>query len=340
MGSESATKGHLGLAVVTGGSGYVGANLVRALRATGRRVRVVDLRPPAGPADPGTTWVRADVRDRIAMRHALDGADMAYHLAAVISLTGGRRGRVQSVNVEGVRVVAEAAHEAGVRLVHCSSVHAFDLASRIGHPIDETCPAATDRRLPAYDRSKAGGEAALRDVIRRGLDAVVVNPTGIIGPRDDGPSRIGAGIVALWNGRLPAIVDGGFDWIDVRDVVTALLAAHERGRTGESYLVPGHRTSAYELLQIAARVGGVPAPRVLPMWCVRPWAPLATALGTIHDSSFLPTRDALHALITFPHVNGAKAERELGHTPRSLETTLRDLYASYDRPRLARTVDG
>jgi dihydroflavonol-4-reductase len=318
-----------GLVVVTGGSGYVGTNLVRTLRHTGHPVRVVDLRPPPDD-DPGVAWVRADVRDGEAMRAAVDGAERVYHLAAVISLVGGKRGRVASVNVNGVRAVGEAARGAGVRMVHCSSVHAFDLTRATGDPIDESHPRATDRRLPVYDRSKAAGEAALRELVADGLDAVVVNPTGILGPRDDGPSRIGAGIRALWRRRLPMIVDGGFDWVDVRDVVAAMLGAFDRGRTGESYLVPGHRLSAPDLIRLAAEVGGVSAPRALPLGLLRPIAPLATLAGRVHDGPLLPTRDALHALVTFPRINGAKAARELGHRPRPTAETLHDLYHSYN----------
>jgi nucleoside-diphosphate-sugar epimerase len=318
-----------GPTVVTGGSGYVGTNLVLALRAAGRPVRVVDLRRPAELTDPGVTWAQADVRDRSAMRRAVAGADVVYHLAAVISLVGGLRGRVESVNVGGVRSVAEAAREAGVRrLVHCSSVHAFDAGARAGEPLDEECPRALDPRLPAYDRSKAAGEAALREVVARGLDAVVVNPTGVLGPRDDGPSRIDAGLYALWRRRLPAAVAGGFDWVDVRDIVDGLLAAETRGRTGESYLLPGHRCSVRDLLALAAGIGGVPVPPSVPMWCLRPVAPLATAVGRRWPHPMLPTADTLHTLRTFPYVDGGKAARELGYRPRPLAETLRDLYES------------
>jgi nucleoside-diphosphate-sugar epimerase len=322
-----------GPTVVTGGSGYVGTNLVLALRAAGRPVRVVDLRQPA-VSDPDVTWIQADVRDRAAMRQAFAGADIGYHLAAVISLVGGLGGRVESVNVGGVRVVAEAARKAGVRrLVHCSSVHAFDAGAvagaRAGAPVTEDCPRADDPRLPAYDRSKAAGEAALRAVVARGLDAVVVNPTGILGPRDDGPSRIGAGLYALWRRRLPATVAGGFDWVDVRDVVHGLLAAETHGRTGESYLLPGHRCSVRDLLVLAAGVGGVPVPPAVPLWSLRPVAPLATAVGRRWPHPMLPTTDMLHTLRTFPYVDGTKAATELGYRPRPLAETVRDLYESF-----------
>jgi len=242
---------------VTGAAGHIGTNLVRELLAQGRDTRIIDLREPAALVALGADFVTADVRDPVPMAAALSGVDTVFHLAAVISVTGSRGGAVEDVNVNGVRTVAEAALRAGVRrLVHCSSVHAFDLEALRGRPVDEQAPRSLARRLPAYDRSKAAGEVQLRRVVEQGLDAVVVNPTGVIGPRDEQPSRMGHFFLALAAGRLPATVEGGFDWVDVRDVVTALLAAETRGRTGENYLVGGHYATTRELAEVAHAVTG------------------------------------------------------------------------------------
>ena len=158
--------------------------------------------------------------------------------------------------MDGCAVVAEAALNAGVRrMVHCSSVHAFDLKRSMGTVVDESSPRVASN-APAYDRSKAAGENEIRRFVSRGLDAVCINPTGIIGPRDNTPSRMGTVLRAVWRRRLPAIVDGGFDWVDVRDVVLALRSAANRGRTGESYLIPGHRLSIRALAELAGRCSG------------------------------------------------------------------------------------
>jgi len=317
--------------VVTGAAGHIGVNLVRELLAQGRQVRVVDLREPTAPVRQGARFVSADVRDPVAMSSALAGVDTVFHLAAVISVAGSMGGLVEDVNIHGVRTVAEAALRAAVRrLVHCSSVHAFDLFSMRGRSVDEGSPRSLDRRLPAYDRSKAAGEAQLQRVVAAGLDAVVVNPKGVIGPRDEQPSRMGRFFLALAAGRLPATVAGGFDWVDVRDVVAALLSAETEGRTGENYLVGGHYASTRELAVIAQGVTGVPAPRFgVPLWFAQMWSPAATLVSRTGEHPLLYSRDTLHALASAPRVDSSKAERELGYHARSTQSTVADLYASF-----------
>jgi dihydroflavonol-4-reductase len=317
--------------VVTGAAGHVGANLVRLLAARGVAVRGVDrVEVPPALAGLGIAWVRADVLDPASLGPALDGADVVYHLAARISVTGDRDGSVRRTNVDGVRNVAETALAAGVRrLVHCSSVHAFDL-ERCPDPLDEDGPRSRDRRLPAYDRSKAAGEAALREVVARGLDGVVVNPTGVIGPLDLAPSRMGRFFLALRDGRLPALLDGGFDWVDVRDVAATLVAAAERGRTGQSYLAPGRWMSLRELALLAHRATGCRVPRVVPMAVARAWSPVGTRLGRSTDDPLMYTGEALHAIRFGARVSGAKAAGELGHAARPTPDTVRDLYAWFE----------
>ncbi len=319
------------LTVVTGAAGHVGTNLCAALLADGHAVRAVDIRAPVTAVQRGAEWIRADVRDAGAMRLAFDGVDVGYHLAAVISIVGGLGGLVHAVNVEGVRTVAEAARSAGVaRLVHASSVHAFDLAACRRHTVDETSPRAIRIRLPAYDRSKAAGEVELRRVVAQGLDAVIVNPTGIIGPLDESPSRMGSVLLALWRRRLPALVEGGFDWVDVRDVVDAMMAAAGSGRAGESYLIPGHRLSVAALAGLAARCAPV-TDRVAPLWTAKAMAPLGGLLARWVGSNLLPTSEALHALATFPDISARKAESELGYRARPIDDTLSALYAHFVR---------
>jgi dihydroflavonol-4-reductase len=159
---------------------------------------------------------------------------------------------------------------------------------------------------------------------------VVVNPTGVLGPVDEAPSRMGAVLLALWRRRLPAVAQGGFDWVDVRDVASAMRSAAERGRMGENYLVPGHRRSAAELARLAADCSGIAVTRrTAPGWLVRASSPLATAVATRSRHPLLPTRDALRALWAFPTVDSTKAASELGHRVRPIEETIADLFAYF-----------
>lgn len=317
--------------VVTGGTGYVGTNLVAALRAQHHEVRVADSREPVTGLRLGATWICGDVRDGEYLRRVCDGADVVYHLASVISVVGGMRGLVASVNSGGARAVAEAALSAGVRrLVHCSSVHAYDLAAVAGQVIDESSPRATGRHLPAYDRSKAAGEAEVYRAVDRGLNAVVVNPTAIIGPVDEAPSRMGAVMLALWRRRLPAMVAGGFDWVDVRDVVAGMQAAAEAGRVGQNYILSGHRRSISELARLAGACSGIAVTRrMAPSWSASLFSPLGTIATRATGYPLLPTREGLHALRAFCCVDGTKAARELGYQPRPIEQTVADLYAFF-----------
>lgn len=301
--------------------------LARALLAEGRRVRAVDL--TRGPALDGLDieWMEADVLEPSSLEEVMADANIVYHLAAVISVTGDPTGRVWNTNVHGVRNTAEAALAAGVeRFVHCSSIHAYDIGGVAG-VVTEDSTRSDHRGLPVYDRSKAAGEQALRRVIDKGLNAVVCNPTAVVGPGDFTDSRMNTVLVALFEGRLPALVAGGFDWVDVRDVADSLIAAERKGRTGENYLLPGHHMSVEELGSVVEKVTGMPKPRVtVPMWFARVWSPLANIVSRRTGNPLWYTSESLNALRSNPLVSGEKARDELGHRPRQLEETIRDLY--------------
>src|SRR5690606_20653880 len=240
-------------AVITGASGFLGAHLARTLKDRGVEVRAADR--SRGPAldDVDVEFVEIDVLDPASLRAAFEGQDRVFHLAAIISIVGDPTGEVWRVNVHGPRNAATVAFECGGgRFVHCSSVHSFDL-ERCGPSLDESGLPTTHPDAPAYDRSKRAGEEAVRLVVQKGLDAVVVNPTGIIGPDDRGPSRMGETVLQFMTRKIPVGITGQFDFVDVRDVVEGLIAAGDRGRTGENYLLSGSRLSIRELGMLVER---------------------------------------------------------------------------------------
>ncbi len=317
------------MVLVTGGSGHIGTHLVPALLAQGRRVRALVHSSRGTLARHDIDLVEGDVRDPESLRRAMEGVGVVHHLAAKISIVGDPDGSVQAINVQGPANVAQAALQAGVRrFVHYSSCHAFDINAP-AERVDETC-ARPGPAHPAYDRSKAAGEERIRAAIERGLDAVIVNPCGVIGPDDPEPSRAGRMLLDLATGELPSLVEGGFNWVDVRDVVAGALAAEERGRTGENYLLSGHWASAAMLADLVHACGGQPPPWFnSPMWLARFGAPFVEVFSSLVGVEPLYTSEALHALRAMPELSWDKAHAELGYTPRSTEESVRDALASF-----------
>jgi len=312
---------------VTGAAGHLGGVVVRQLVAAGAAVRVLvheDRRAIAGlPVE----TLDGDLRDPDAVARLVAGCERVLHLAAVISLEPRHAALMQEINVDGVRTVVAACRAAGVRrMVHASSIHAFS-ALPADEPVDETRGPA-EPGAPAYDRSKAAGEVVIREAVAAGQDIVTVNPTAIIGPYDFRPSPMGEVLLDLYHRRLAGLVAGGFDWVDVRDVATSVLAAAERGAPGGRYLLPGAWRSLVDLATIVEAATGVKRPRMVsPMWLARAAAPFAVGWAKLARRRPLFTPVSLAALRGHKQVSGARAIAELGHAPRPLDATIRDAFA-------------
>ncbi|MEV6768971.1 NAD-dependent epimerase/dehydratase family protein [Nocardia sp. NPDC051030] len=314
---------------VTGAAGFLGTNLLRLLTDRGHEVTAIDRVRPTGASEPGVTWVSGDVLDPASMRSCLEGAEVVYHLVALITLAH-KNDLAWRVNTEGVRVVAEAAREVGVRrMVHTSSIHAFNQYS-CGGTINERAPRSIDPDLPVYDRSKWQGEVELRKVIDQGLDAVICNPTGVYGPIDHSDSRIN---VTLWDsarGRTPVMIGGGFDLVDVRDVAKGLVLAGERGKTGENYLLGGHFVNMLEITRLAAEINGKFKPAfAIPPKIIAALLPVLEPASRAFGSDRI-SKASMGALLSAPIVERTKATTELGYQPRPAAETVRDLIDFYN----------
>lgn len=314
------------LVVLTGASGHVGGNLTRSLLEQGRKVRVL-VRPGDTRAVDGlpVEQVTGDLLDHQSVVSAFTGASVVYHLAARIAITRDEDEEVFRTNVEGTRNVVNAALQCGVRrMVHFSSVHAY-YQHPMDQPIDETRPLADVEGELAYDRSKARGEKEVMQGVQRGLDAVIVNPGAVMGPIDYKPSPMGQVVLDLCKRKLPALIQGGYDWVDVRDVVNGAMAAEQRGRTGEKYLLTGHWRSMKELAALVEKASGVPAPRMItPMWLAQLAAPMAETWSKVTKTRPKFTSSSLRILRGNSRFVCNKARRELGYTTRPLEETIQD----------------
>ena len=320
--------------MITGASGRIGGVLTRALaeRYGPGQVRAICRERRGTAADLDIAWVNGDILDRESLVAAFAGAETVFHLAALVSIDAVGARDFHRTNVLGTRNVVEAALECGVRrLVHVSSIHAYDQ-----HPLNEVLdegrgPADGPHQAP-YDRSKAAGEVEVRRGIDRGLEAVILNPTGVIGPCDGGPSLMGQFFLDLHRGRIPALVAGGYDWVDVRDVVAATMAAETRARCGENYLVSGHWRTARELALLARQAAGVAVPRLqLPVFVARLWAPCQVVLDRSRGRRPLYTPAAVRIMADGNRrISSAKARAELGFHPRPVAETVNDTYRWFD----------
>jgi len=312
---------------VTGATGHVGHNLVRFLLDEGHQVRAFDLGGfESLPEHEDVEHWKGDIREEEGLVRCFEGVDLVFHLAAIISIDGDKGGLVQEVNVGGARTAARAALHAGVRrFVHFSSINAFDTRSVEGE-LDEDSPRSGGEELPAYDRTKYLGEQEVRKVIEEGLDAVIVHPTGVIGAADIGPSRAGKGLLDAARGRLPIIVEGGFDWVDVDDVIQGAWLAATKGETGRNYILSGHHSSMTDLVTLAARRSGASGPLVtMPRWLLRSFAGLPTLVGRLRGKEPLFTAESLDNLGTSVRFSNRRAREELGYVPTPTETTVHEL---------------
>ena len=310
---------------VTGANGHIGANLVRALVAKGIPTRCLVHVNHRAIDGLDVEKIHGDLRDVDSLSRAFEGVDVVYHLAATISLSMSDWKRLEEVNVNGTRNVIEACRRAGVRrLIHFSSIHALQ-QEPFGTPVDEKRHLVTLHSCPPYDRSKAASEMEVHRAIENGLDAVIIYPTAVFGPYDYAPSFLGEAFVAMAQRKLPALVTGGFDWVDARDVVAGALLAEAKAPTGARYLTSGHWVSMCDIAKMIAEITGARTDKVVcPLWLAHIGAPFIEGYSHINHKRPLYTSVSLRALKSNRNISHALATKDLGYQPRPFKESLTD----------------
>ncbi|MGE5413113.1 MAG: hopanoid-associated sugar epimerase [Syntrophomonadaceae bacterium] len=311
--------------LVTGGTGFVGSHVVRALLSRGRRVRCL-VRPESRRDQLAGLPVEiavGNLTDAASLAPALSGVHTLYHVAADYRLWARDPRELYSANAGGTENVLAAAAAAGVaRVVHTSSVAALGLMPD-GSAADETTPVERARIIGHYKKSKYDAERVAEKWAARGLPVVIVNPSTPIGEGDIKPTPTGQMIVDFLNRRLPAYVDTGLNLVDVRDVAEGHLAAAERGRVGERYILGNRNMTLREILETLARLTGLPAPRVrLPHWVPLAAAAVTTGVARVTGR---PPRVTLESVRMSTHrmfFDANKAVRDLGLPQTSVEDAL------------------
>ncbi len=311
-------------ALVTGATGFLGGHLVQLLLDRDYQVRVLyrsetSLAPLTG-LDVQT--FRGDVTDVASLDGALTGkVDVLFHVAASTASWRPKFAEQMRINVDGTRNVVQAALRAGVgRLVHTSSVAVYGLTNEV---INERSPHLGRDSWINYSRSKALGEEEVQIGIRAGLDAVICNPTHIFGPGDTHNwARL---IMLIDKQKLPGVPPGSGAFVDVREAAHALIAAAERGASGESYLLGGEETSFLDLVQRIGRQLGKPTPnKSMPAFAMRLYAQVLDGISRITQREPDLTPESVAFVCHHMHCDISKARRVLNLQVTQLDHLLAD----------------
>ncbi|MEP6994768.1 MAG: hopanoid-associated sugar epimerase [Acidobacteriota bacterium] len=301
--------------LVTGGTGFVGTHVVRALLAEGRQVRC--LVRPASRRDNldglPVEVVEGDLTDPASLTRAMAGVATLYHVAADYRLWARDPRELYRANVGGTENVLAAASEAGVsKVVYTSSVAALGLRND-GTASDETTPVDRAAIVGHYKKSKFDAQRVAEEWAAKGLPVVMVNPSTPVGERDIKPTPTGQMIVDFLNRRMPAYVDTGLNLIDVRDVARGHLLAADKGRIGQRYILGNRDLTLKEILDALSRLTGLPSPTVrLPHWIPLTVAAAGTALARLTGRAPRVSWDSVRMSTHRMFFDAGKAVRELG----------------------------
>lgn len=267
-------------ALVTGATGFIGANVVRELLSRGFLVRALARKTSnmANLQGLDVDIAYGDLCDETSLERALKGCDVLFHVAASYSFWTPRPDQVYETNVSGTENMLRAAAAQGVRrVVYTSTESTVDIPPGCTEGTEDLT-ASPGSLMGHYKKSKYAAERLALRMAGDGLPLVVVNPTTPVGPYDARPTPTGQMVVDFLNGKMPAYVNTGLNIVDVRDVATGHVLAFERGRTGERYILGNRNMSYSEIMAMLAQITGLGAPRVrIPIW-------LALTAGYVDES--------------------------------------------------------
>jgi dihydroflavonol-4-reductase len=304
--------------LVTGASGFLGSHVARLLTERGQRVRAL-VRPGNRSRQLdglAVEPVQGDLRDAASLTKAAEGVETVYHVAADYRLWARNPAEIYESNVDGTRNLLQAAHRAGVRrFVYTSTVATVAIPHGDSLP-DERTATSVGQMIGHYKRSKWLAEQEALGAAQAGMPVVIVNPTTPVGPGDAKPTPTGRTIVDFLNGRMPAYVETGLNWVPVEDAAAGHLLAAERGAVGERYILGGENLTLKQVLDMLAGVSDRPSPRVRLPHAVAlaagyADAAISRALGREPRIPLEGVRMARHSMF----VDAGKARRELGFAP-------------------------
>lgn len=321
-------------ALITGGAGFLGRKLARALLDEGHEVRLLVRKIPSGEPMPGepaelrsmpVTYQLGDLADEKSLEEACAGMDWVFHAAGVISYNPKKADLMYRTNVLGTRSVCRAALKTGVkRLIFTSSTAAIGVNEDPAARMNEESPFNARRLGLAYFDTKFDAEEEVRAAVKQGLDAVIVNPGSLLGPGDTRRYEKGyAGLIYKY--KPPVLFHGGINFVDVNDVVRGHLLAAKKGRKGERYLLGGENLSYGELIQRVNKLLGRPSPSFyVPRFFMGVLALGLRGLNAFGVDIHMTPELVKQVADWYLYVDSKKAEKELGYAPHSIDQAMLD----------------
>lgn len=331
------------LVLVTGATGMLGSNLVRALVAQGYRVRGLCRSPEKARrflADAQCEIIQGDMRDVAGFAHALAGCSTVFHTAAYFReyyRPGDHSQELDAINVQGTLALMRAADAAGVRcFVHTSSSGAVGMKPD-GSPGDEGTQAGEEQLQNGYFRSKVEGDRQIHAFTpQRGMRVIEVLPGFMFGPGDAAPTASGQLVLDFLAKKIPIIPEGGTNMVDARDVAAAMITCSQRAPHAARYIVGGESLTLEQVLRSLEQITGVRGPRLrLPFAMVLAFAWFEELRARLTNGPLLVSREGVKLMRSRHTVSSARAQRELGVSFRPFDETLRDVVQWYEQQGLA-----
>ncbi|MDB4249802.1 NAD-dependent epimerase/dehydratase family protein [Acidimicrobiia bacterium] len=317
----------MSVALITGGSGHVGANLVRELSNRGYKVRCIDFDGDHRAFEGyDVELIKGSVTDVESLDKAFTGVDVVFHTAAIISLERKNRDLIRSVNVEGTKNVCEMALKHKIsKLIHFSSVDAF-IREPLDAPLLEDRSLVVDQNTVPYDLSKADAQRIVLEYCERGLDASIIHPSGIFGPNDFKPSLFGQEFLNIAKGKRPFSINVGYDYVDVRDLCETAVNCIEKGVNKQNYIVGGNYMDFVYMAEVMTEVLGKKLMRgTLPFFTIYLSLPIYYLQSLFSNAPRAITLDSIHTIkVQNKNIPSQLAKDQLGHSPRGVEETITD----------------
>ncbi len=315
---------------VTGASGHIGNCLVHKLINKNHHVKVLIHKFESDLNQLNIEKVMGNILDPESLKKLCKNVDIVFHTAAKIALNNRESEQVFAINIEGTRNIIEASKSAGIqKLIHFSSTDAFEKISP-EYVLDEDVPLIKSTVM-AYGFSKAESERLVTKAAQNGLDAVILSPSAVVGPFDNRGSFLGNALIKIYQNKLPMLIPGGYNWVDVRDIADAAIQSIEKGRKGEKYILSGAYLSLKELSALVSEISTQKTPSLIaPVFLAKIACPFFQIKSSITGEKPTYTCQSLKIIENAPkNISNQKAKDVLGYDVRPLKQTLIDTFDWY-----------